>query len=99
MIGNVHGNDTPPSGSQHIMLHVMYSTRALPRAFGKMTFLKNWKKNISRSSLNELATHAPNAVGVNGHCVAPDNVSSLVVTRGKAPKALTILWYFKLESS
>ena len=65
MIGNVHGDNgkTPsPSGSQHIMLHVMYSFRALPRTFGKMTFLKNWKKNISRSLLNELATHAPNTV-------------------------------------
>ena len=68
MIGNVlDDNDkTPsPSGSQHIMLHVIYSLRALPRTFGKMTFLKHWKK-ISRSSLNEMAIHAPNTVGING---------------------------------
>ena len=48
MIGNVHGDNdkTPsPSGSQHIMLHVIYSLRALPRTFEKMTFLKHWKKN------------------------------------------------------
>ena len=68
MIGNVHGDNdkTPsPSGSQHIMLHVIYSLRALPRTFGKITFLKNWKKT-SRSLLNELATHAPNTAGING---------------------------------
>ena len=41
----------------------------------------------------------PTQLGSMGHCVAPDNVNSLVVTRGKAPKALTILRYFKLESS
>ena len=67
MIDNVHGGNgktLSPSGSQHIMLHVKYSTRALPRTFGKMTFFKNWKK-ISRSSLNELVTHAPNTAGVN----------------------------------
>ena len=69
MIGNVHGvnGKTPsPSGSQHIMLHVEYSTRELSRTLWKMTFFKNWKKNISRSSLNELATHAPNTAGANG---------------------------------
>ena len=68
MIGNVHGDNdkTPsPSGSQHIMLHVIYSLRVLPRTFGKMTFLKNWKI-ISRSSLNEMAAHAPNTAGING---------------------------------
>ena len=44
MIGNVHGDNdkTPsPSGSQHIMLHVIYSLRTLPRTFGKIAFLKN----------------------------------------------------------
>ena len=68
MIRNVHGNNdkTPsPSDSQHIMLHVIYSLRALPRTFGKMTFL-NIGKKISRSSLNEMATHAPNTAGING---------------------------------
>ena len=48
MIGNVHGdNDKTPSssGCQYIMLHVIYSLRALPRTFGKMAFLKHWKKN------------------------------------------------------
>ena len=67
MIGNVHvinGKTPSTSGSQHIMLPVKDSTRALPRTFGKMTFFKNWKK-ISRLSLNELATHAPNTAGVN----------------------------------
>ena len=47
MIGNVHGDNgkTPsPSGSQHIMLHVKYSTRALPITFAKMSFFKNWNK-------------------------------------------------------
>ena len=69
MIRNVHGDNgktASPSGSQHIVLHVKYSTRALPRTFGKMTFFKNWKKNISRSSLNEVATHASNTAAVNG---------------------------------
>ena len=40
-IDNVHGgNDKtpPPSGSQHVMLHTIYSTRALPRNFGKIIF-------------------------------------------------------------
>ena len=68
MINNVDGGTDktlPPSGNQHIMLHAIYSTRALPRNFGKMTFLRNWKKNISRSSLN-LVTHSPNTAGVHG---------------------------------
>ena len=69
MISNVHrGNDKtlPPSGNQHMMLHPLYSTRTLPRNFGKMTFLRNWKKkNMSRSSLN-LVTHSPNTAGVHG---------------------------------
>ena len=46
MVGNVHGDNdkTPsPSGNQHILLHVVYSTRGLPRTFGKMKFLKHWK--------------------------------------------------------
>ena len=29
-----------PSGRQHVMLHFIYSTRALPRKFGKMIFKK-----------------------------------------------------------
>ena len=33
-------------------------------------------------------------LGSMGHCVEPDNVSPLVDTRGKAPKAPTILRYF-----
>ena len=69
MIGNVHcdnGKIPPPTGSQHIMLHAIYSTRALPRNFGKMTFLEKLEKNISRSLFNELATHAPNTTGVHG---------------------------------
>ena len=47
MTGNVDGvnGKTPsPSGSQHIMLHVEYSTRELPRTFRKMKFFKNWEK-------------------------------------------------------
>ena len=41
MIDNVHrdNNKTPlPSGSQHVMLHTIYSTSALPTTFGKITF-------------------------------------------------------------
>ena len=49
----------------NIMVHVIYSLRALPRTFGKMRFLKIGKK-IGRSSLNEMATHAPNTAGING---------------------------------
>ena len=41
----------------------------------------------------------PTQLGSMGHCVVSDNVSSLVVTRGKASKAPTILSYFKLENS
>ena len=47
MIDNVHSdndNIPQPSGSQHVMLHTIYSTRALPKNFGKMKFLKNWKE-------------------------------------------------------
>ena len=47
MIDNVRDdNDETPlsSGNQHVMLHATYSTRALPRYFGKMTFKKNGKK-------------------------------------------------------
>ena len=33
----------------------------------------------------------PTQLGSMGHCVAPGNVSTLVVTRGKAPKAPTTL--------
>ena len=33
----------------------------------------------------------PTQLGSMRHCVAPGNVSPLVVTRGKAPKAPTIL--------
>ena len=33
----------------------------------------------------------PTQLGSMGHCVVPGNVSPLVVTRGKAPKAPTIL--------
>ena len=53
MIDNVHGyneKNPPPSVNQHVMLHTIHSTSALPRNFGKMIhFLKIWKKNISRS--------------------------------------------------
>ena len=41
MIDNVRGDNDktpPPSGSQHLKLHTIYSTRPLPRNFGKMTF-------------------------------------------------------------
>ena len=41
----------------------------------------------------------PTQLGSLGHCVAPGDVSTLVVTRGNAPKAQTILRYFKLENS
>ena len=47
MIDNVHGDKdktVPPAGSQNIMLHAIYSTRALPRNFEKITFLKIGKK-------------------------------------------------------
>ena len=33
----------------------------------------------------------PTQLGSMGHCVVPGNVGALVVTRGKAPKAPTIL--------
>ena len=69
MIDNVHGDNdkTPsPSGSQHVMLHTIYSARALLRNFGKMKLKKKWKENISRSLLNELTTHALNTTGVHG---------------------------------
>ena len=70
MIGNVHGdNDKTPSlsGSQHIMLHVIYNLRAkLTQNFWEDGIFKKSEENISRSLLNELATHAPNTAGVNG---------------------------------
>ena len=40
----------------------------------------------------------PTQLGPIGHCVAPANVSPLVVTSGNAPKTATILRYFKLEN-
>ena len=48
MIDNVRDdNDKTPtlSGSQHVMLHAIYSTRSLSRNFGEMTFKKTWNKN------------------------------------------------------
>ena len=56
-------------------------------------------KNITRSSLNEPETHVSNIAGVHEHFVEPGNVSSLVGTRGKTPKVLALLKYFKLENS
>ena len=73
MIGNVHGDNdkTPsPSGSQHIMLHVIYSLRALPRTFGKMTFLKNWKKTLAGHCLMNWQHMLPTQLGSMGHCGA-----------------------------
>ena len=69
MIDNFHGDSdkTPlPFGSQYEMLHTIYSTRALPKNFRKMTFLKNWKKKVSRSWFNEQATYTPNTAGIQG---------------------------------
>ena len=66
MIDNVHGDNDktpPPSASQHVMLHTTYSTRALPRNFGKMIFFKKFEKKVSRSWLNKQATHTPNSWG------------------------------------
>ena len=68
MIDNVHGDNDktpPPSGSYYVMLHTIYSTRALHRNLGKMKFKAKIKKNISKSSLNKLATHAPNTTWVH----------------------------------
>ena len=48
MMDNVHGDKdkTPsPSGRQNIMLHAIYSTRALPRNFEKIPFLKLGEKH------------------------------------------------------
>ena len=95
MIGNDHDDNdkTPsPSGSQHMMLNVIY--QGITKNFWEDDIFKNLEKNISRSSLNELAIQAPNTAGANGHCAAPGNVSPLVVTRGNAPKAATVLRYF-----
>ena len=39
----------------------------------------------------------PTQLGSMGDCVASGNVSPLAVTRSKAPKAPTILKYFKLK--
>ena len=47
MIDNVHGDNdkTPsPSGSQHVMLHTIYSARALLRNFGKMKLKKKMER-------------------------------------------------------
>ena len=41
----------------------------------------------------------PTQLGSMGHCVVPNNVGPLVVTRGKALRTPTILRYFKLENS
>ena len=57
------------------------------------------EKNIRRSSLNELPAQALNTAGVLRTLCGTVNVRPLVITRGKAPKAPTILRYFKLENS
>ena len=60
MIDSSHSdNDKTPSlsDSQHVMLRTIYSTRALPRNFEDDIF-KKLEKKISKSLLNELATHA-----------------------------------------
>ena len=60
MIDNSHSdNDKTPSlsDSQHIMLRTIYSNRELPRNFEDDIF-KKLEKNISKSLLNELETHA-----------------------------------------
>ena len=47
MIDNVLGDKDktpPPSGSQNITLYAIYSTRALPKSFEKITFKKIGKK-------------------------------------------------------
>ena len=90
MIGNVHGiNDktSPLSCSQDILLHAIYSARALPRNFGKMKFFKKSEKNnITRPSLNELATKNPNSAGFHE-----------TLSGSKAPKAPTVIRYYKLK--
>ena len=101
MIVNDHGdNDKTPSssGSQHIMLHVIYSTRGLPRTFWKMTFFKTWKNVKAGHRLMNWPYMLPTPLRPMGHGVEPANVSPLVVTSGNAPKAATILRYFKLEN-
>ena len=53
MIDNVNGDKdkTPlPSDSQNIMLHAIYSTRALPRNFERITFRKI-AKSVRRSTV------------------------------------------------
>ena len=46
-----------------------------PEILGRWCFLKIEKKSISRSLLNELATHAPTQVESMRHCVGPGNVN------------------------
>ena len=66
MIGNDHGDNdkTPsPSGSQHIMVHVI---QGITQNFWEDDIFNSLEINISRSLLNEPAIHAPNTAGVNG---------------------------------
>ena len=66
MIGNVHGeNDKAPSpsGSQHIMLHVI---QGITQNIWEDDIFKSLEINISRSMLiNEQAIQAPNTAGIN----------------------------------
>ena len=58
-----------------------------PEIFGKMKFFKkSEKKNITRSSLNELATQNPNSAGFHE-----------TLSGSKAPKAPTVIRYYKLK--
>ena len=90
-----NGKTPSPSGSQH----VKYSTRALPRTFGKMKFSKNWKKILAGHHLMNWQHILPTQLGSMGHYVVPGNGSPLVVIRCKAPQAPTTLRYFELENS
>ena len=100
MIDNVHGYNgktPPPSGSQHIMLHTIFRTRALPRSFGKKTFLRNWKNTKAGHHLMNWKHMLPTQLGSMGHCVGPGNVSLLVCTRDKAPNTPNILGILSLK--
>ena len=58
-----------------------------PEILERRNFLKNWKKkNITRSSLNELATQNPNSAGFHE-----------TLSGSKAPKAPTVIRYYKLK--
>ena len=89
MINNAYDDNdkTPsPSGSQHFMLHAIYNTRTFPRNFGKMAFLKSWKKKYAGHGLMNRQHILPTQLGFMGHCVGSSDVSSLVGTRGTALK-------------